>query len=353
MRGPRSGRLTGWCVTNKRNHGWPATDLEIARETGDMIEELRDLYPTLMRLVDTPSLMADLEKTKGCMGAAEPVDCIHEKRVKKAFHTGLLTYHLAAAWSREGWFDPLVPLIEADLKKLKPRVGKLDDLVAAFRRKLLNDAEFDDVVYEIAAATIFSDVFDGNGISLEEPLNTSTKKNPDVTGSWNGRRTRAEVTVVHDDWPPAYSQQAQEIIESASVPGGYTGTLNVPLTDRTDAVGIRRLIEELFAVRMTTAPTVNVDSYVFSHRDNEFRSNSIVCPIQYLEFYDSDFRDVQGSCVERSTITRLESSELNEQFPKPVGMKTTADLKKNPSAYSDSPIGEKIYRTLETKKRRC
>jgi len=188
-----------------------------------------------MRLLDGSRIAADLDKVRECFRAVDPVECVHEKRVQGEFGSGLLTYHLCAALGRDEWFNPLVPQIEADLAKLAAKARRFDELISAFRRKLLNDEEFDDVVYEIAAAAVFTDILDGGSISLEEPLDQSTKKNPDVTGTWGGRRTRAEVTVIHDDWPPRYSHEAQRVVESADVPGGYMATLNVPLTEKTDA----------------------------------------------------------------------------------------------------------------------
>jgi len=307
------------------------------------------MYPMLMRLLAGSGIVADLEKAKACFGTADPVECVHEKQCKGEFASGLITYHLCAALGKDQWFDPLVPQIEADLVKLSACVGKFDNLVSAFRRKLLNDREFDDVVYEIAAAAVFGDIFDSGRISLEEPLDKSTKKNPDVTGACGGRRTRAEVTVIHDDWPPRYSQEAQQTVEAADVPAGYTATLNVPLTEKTDAGRIKAIIEKLFAARLTTERKVTVDGFEFSYRDNEFRSVSVKCPINYIEFHDFDFRNVQGSACERSTITDVEESDLEGRFPKPMGLVTSADLEKNPAAHCATSIGEKIYRTLERK----
>jgi hypothetical protein len=314
-----------------------------------MNEELSRLFPTLMRLLAGSSIATDLEKAKPCFGTADPVECVHEKRSKGDFASGLMTYHLCAALGMDQWFDPLVPHIEADLGKLSACVRRFDDLVGGFRRKLLNDKEFDDVVYEIAAAAMFGDILDGGRVALEEPLDESTKKNPDVTGAWSGRRTRAEVTVVHDDWPPRYSHEAQQVVESADVPGGYTATLNVPLTEKTDAGRIKTMIEKLFAARLTTERKVTVDGFEFSYRGNEFRSGSVKCPINYVEFHDLEFRSVQGVACERSTVTDVEESDLEERFPQPKGMVTTADLEKNPAAHCATPIGEKIYRTLERK----
>ncbi len=314
-----------------------------------MQEELRRLYPTLMRLLGGSRIAADLDKAQVCFREADPVECVHEKRLRGEFASGLLTYHLCAALGRDKWFDPLVPHIEADLAKLAASASRFDDLISAFRRKLLNDEEFDDVVYEIAAAAVFGDILDGGQISLEEPLDKSTKKNPDVTGAWGGRRTRAEVTVIHDDWPPRYSHEAQAVVESAAVPGGYTATLNVPLTEKTDAGRIKAMIEKLFAARLTTEKKVMVDGFEFSYRGNEFRSASVKCPISYIEFHDLDFRNVQGTACERSTVTDIEEVDLAERFPKPMGMVTTADLEKNPAAHCATPIWEKIYRTLERK----
>ncbi len=314
-----------------------------------MQEELRRLYPTLMRLLDGSGIASDLEAARECFREPEPVECVHERRVRGIFQSGLLTYYLCAALGKEGWFVPLVPQVETDLAILAAGAARFDDLVSAFRRKLLNDEEFDDVVYEIAAAAVFSGVLDGGTISLEEPLHKNTKKNPDVTGAWGGRRTRAEVTVIHDDWPPRYSHEAQEVVESANVPEGYSATLNVPLTEKTDAGRIKLMIEKLFAARLTTEKRVTVDGFEFSYRGNEFRCASAKCPISYLEFHELDFRNVQGAACERNTVTEVEGADLADRFPRPKGMVTTADLEKNSEAHFTTPIGEKIYRTLERK----
>jgi len=109
------------------------------------------------------------------------------------------------------------------------------------------------------------------------------------------------------------------------------------------------MIEKLFAARLTTERKVTVDGFDFSYRNNEFRCGSVRCPISYVEFHELEFRSVQGSVCERSTVTDIEASDLVDRFPQPRGMVTSADLEKNPLAHFATPIGEKIYRTIEKK----
>ena len=83
----------------------------------------------------------------------------------------------------------------------------------------MNDEQFDDVLYEIASAAIFSQLLDRETCKLEHPL-AGSAVNPDLTGEWQGERTRIEVKRVND-MPPRREPNALSIVESAEIPGGF------------------------------------------------------------------------------------------------------------------------------------
>ena len=101
----------------------------------------------------------------------------------------------------------------------------------------MNDVQFDDVMYEIASAAIFSQILDAGTCKLEQPLDGSAI-NPDLTGQCQGTRTRVEVTRI-DDRPPQYVPEAETIIESAGHPRRVDLHLNVPLISKTEAEFIK------------------------------------------------------------------------------------------------------------------
>ena len=314
-----------------------------------MIVELVTKYPTLMRLLDGPGFRKDLEKAMSYFNHSDPVESVHEASLRKEFTSGLLVYHLGAALGKDDWFAPVASLIEADLTKISSFVKDFDSIRSAYRDKLLNDAQFDDVRYEIASAAIFCDVLDGGSVSLEEPL-LNSKKNPDVTGIWKGQKTRVEVTVVHENWPPAISLEAYDIARSADVEGGYVASFNIPLANESDAKRAKKLIEQLFVERAEhPGQEVIWEGFTFKAKRDEFRCDSEASPLRYIEFHEFDFREIRGAAVTRSTITKDEAKDLQAEYPKPERVVTWEDLKKHPTAHKTTPIGQKIYQMLEEK----
>jgi hypothetical protein len=164
---------------------------------------ITNAYPVLSELIGDEGVSARVDAViAACAGKADPIRCLFNET-----HTDydtvrgpldLLVYHLCC--------EPVAAAgcvvarnINADLVQLR-RVLSMDQLRSAYRAKLINNAQFMDVVYEIAVAGVASLYLDNSSLSLENPLPDSAK-NPDVTGTRNGQRYRIETTVLHETIP--------------------------------------------------------------------------------------------------------------------------------------------------------
>lgn len=324
-----------------------------------MIEQLKQMFPKLMAVLDGSKVKADLKAAEAYMAMPNPCRSVHEAKATGKFKSGVLTTHLCAALVGDPHSRHEISDIEADLARIATCVKPPDairTLKQAYRDKLLNDDQFDDVKYEIASAVICCDVFDKQGVSLEECLPDSAK-NPDITGALDGQRSRVEVTVVHDNWPPAHSDKAQQIAESATVGGrGYSAHLNIALAREADGELVKRLIECLYAKRSADSGKSVVNGFTYyKATGNEFRCDDVQAPLSYLEFTDPPFtyRQVHGACFVRNTITTDETAVFDELFPKPEGVFTTTDVPHNRQTYRAESVGLKIYEMLNGKRAQC
>ncbi len=210
-----------------------------------MLAQLNSKLPLLFGLVHSGQFQRQLVDFIAIIeaGEANAWDRFHDAADAGRFRSRFLLYHLLMSLRFEEAYDPTAELIERDLEKIVAAGISEIEMRAAFSSKLVNDSQFDDVMYEIASAAIFSQILDHRTCKLEQPL-VGSAVNPDLTGEWQGMRTRVEVKRV-DDMPPRYVPEARTIIESAEIPGGFDLHLNVPLISDTEAEFIKRMVERL------------------------------------------------------------------------------------------------------------
>lgn len=315
-----------------------------------LLPELQRSLPRLMGVAASSTVIKDLEVAEACLTAEDPHCAIVEAGEQRKFRSRWLTYHLCASL-RRGWYDPRASLIERDLERLVVQGIPPTELRKAFEAKLLNDGQFDDVEYEIAAMAIFAQVFDAGSCKLEEPLEGSAV-NPDLTGQWGGKKARVEVMRI-DDMPARYDPRAREIIEEADVPCGFFARVNFPLTSTTYSPAARRMIEALYEHRdLPRGESVTVENFEFVSGRGSLHCANARSPLSYVEFTELDERDVQGAVTTTPSITASERSTLEAEHPQPENV-TVMDARTRPLSFKPTSLGERIYNAVNTKKRQC
>ncbi len=283
-----------------------------------MKTELINQFPNLMKVLKATTFGQDITKAEGFRNSGNPGAAFESALENQEFKSNKLAYSLF--WGIfTGHPIPLPVNMEADLAKVSTCIEKFEEISKAYRSKLVNDIQFEDVTYEIAATAIFCDLFEVGSMGLEVPLHKDTKKNPDITGTWDKRKARAEVTVLHDDFPPRHDPACEREIERAEVKGGFILNVNFPLTDLTLARRAREMVEAL-AEGYTERPgqKIVVDGFEFSSRNEEYRCDDPSSPVKYIEFNDiEDCRLVQGTAFTRETMTAAEASQVKEDHPDP------------------------------------
>lgn len=281
-------------------------------------EKLSRQFPNLMKVLKGTTFSQDITKAEGFLASGDPVEAYKSALENQEFRSNNLAYSLF--WGvLTGYPLPLAVNMEADLAKITTCLGRSEEVGKAYRSKLVNDIQFDDVAYEIAATAIFCDLFDAGSLALEVPLSKDTKKNPDITGTWGGRRARTEVTVLHDDRRPRHDPACEREIKKASVEGGFIVDVNFPLTDVSLARRAKSMVEAL-AEGYSARPgqDLAVDGFRFSAKQEQYRCDDPASPVRYIEFNEiEDCRIVQGTVFTRATMTTAEASQLEEDFPDP------------------------------------
>jgi hypothetical protein len=318
-----------------------------------MLDQLKSKLPLLLGLVYTGQFKRQLADTIAIIkpGGSDVWDRFHDAAEAKRFRSRYVLYHMLMSLRIDGAYEPTAELIERDLEKISAAGVSEGQMRDAFQSKLVNDAQFDDVVYEIASAAIFSQILDSGTCKLEHPL-VGTAVNPDLTGEWQGIRTRVEVKRV-DDMPPRYVPEALTIIESAEIPGGFNLHLNVPLISGTEAEFIKRMVEQLHEHRaLQRGGQVRVGGFLFTMGRGYLNAADHQSPIRSIEFNDeSEFRHVQSGVLSGTAISPTEQTLLAEAFPEPEGVQVFDNARVNSSARISSTKGERIYNDVKGKLR--
>ncbi|MGO9112510.1 MAG: hypothetical protein ACLP9L_25045 [Thermoguttaceae bacterium] len=320
-----------------------------------MLDQLKYKLPLLFRLVHTGKLKRQLADAIAIFEKDEPDAWgrFHDAADAKVFLSRSLLYHLFMSLGLEGAYDSTAELVEHDLEKIKAAGITEDQMRGAFFSKLVNDGQFDDVLYEIASAAIFSQVLDPGTCKLEHPL-AGSAVNPDLTGEWQGKRTRIEVKRI-DDMPPKREPRALSIVESAEIPGGFDVHLHVPLISESEAEFIKKMIETLYDYRtLKRGEKLKIGNSEFMMGRDYLHTTDHMCPIQSICFNDEPmFRYVQPGVLSGPTVSSTEQAILNEAFPTPEGVHVFDNARVNPSARIKSTKGEHVYYDVEKKLRQC
>ena len=199
---------------------------------------VRRAYPLLSELVADNDVAERLDSViAACSGDTDPMRRLfNETHIDYDTLRGsgdLLVYHLCCNTVASGGCV-VARNVEDDLSQLL-RLLPMEQLRGAYRTKLLSNAQFMDVVYEIAVAAIASRHLDSGTLFLESRLPDSAK-NPDVTGVRNGRRFRIETTVLHESIPSdrVQTRSMMDIHEWEDLPANPPDTVTMEEIMRKD-----------------------------------------------------------------------------------------------------------------------
>src|SRR5437879_6050280 len=116
-----------------------------------MLKKLNDLYPNLCKMLGLgtfPKLVERAERI--CAAAASPQRALYDAHTGKHFgKTNKLIYYTCSPLY-PGMKEVRAAELEADIGVLAAAGMGDDKLAGAFKKKLLNDAQFIDVQYELA-----------------------------------------------------------------------------------------------------------------------------------------------------------------------------------------------------------
>jgi hypothetical protein len=229
----------------------------------------------------------------------------------------------------------------------------VEQVKGAFAKKLLNDAQFEDVRYEIGIAATSLGYFDVGTISFEQEL-TGSKKNSDLCGRHLGRRCRIEVRVIHDDWPLRLSENFEDRLNGVEIPVGYSALLRnaVQFEDEVNAAckAIRSIYERRNDVHEGGLEIEDWNVYPGDAAHKFVADGGPICDIEFHP-YDMKLRMVEAPAGSRSTMDSNEWSEIRQRNPK--GVLTTADIKLDPRTHKTTPLSTVIWQRLDDKRKQC
>src|SRR4051812_21694245 len=106
--------------------------------------ELTRQFPNLMKTLKGTTFGQDITKAEGLHTSGDPVQAFESALEDQEFRSNKLAYSLF--WGIfTGHPVPLAVNMEADLAKITKCVGKVEEVGKAYRSKLINDIQFEDV----------------------------------------------------------------------------------------------------------------------------------------------------------------------------------------------------------------
>lgn len=316
-----------------------------------MHEKVATRYPTLCQVLHGTSFAADVEEAVISCGGQDPQRALHKVTLAAigtkggaAIKSKRLSYYACCPCFTK-YAEDVVDGVEADLKTLIGRLP-IGQLVAAYKDKLLNDDQFEDVVCEITAAATLASILDEGTLSLETTL-AGKKSNTDVTGCLGGQKIRVEVTVVHDNWPPTLDATCREIVEAADVPVGYTVVLGSTTVTEATAREARDLIEELHGQSVASpAKDLRHAKFTFLLCGDDYVCSEKGTLISRLTFEDDPaVRLAAIPAASRSTMDKHERDQLQN----PPGVVVFGGDSEN---HNDNPLSTRIWQRVDEKVRR-
>lgn len=314
-------------------------------------ESLSALYPTLTSVAAHPRLGPDLDAAiAACAVNPEQLWTNYNAR---AFHLNELVFTICAG-PLGSFSDGSAEEMERHLKAVVAAVG-LAAARTAFANKLqtANERSILDVRYEIAAAAGAATLMDAGTLKLEAPIGVHAK-NSDILGCRNGARTRIEVRVVHNDWPPRVDGAAEATIRDAVCAVGFSAALRF-LPDATAADVAKSVIEALATARAhhgDPSVPVSADRFTFwSDESNEsFTCADSSCPLTAVTFYpERECRLVVPPVFTQATIDPQERHWIDN----PPGVTVFGKDHADPRTYKDAPPSTKLAQAVGSKVRQC
>lgn len=316
-----------------------------------MTDPIRDTFPILCKLLSGSDVDRDIDSA--IEFAQDGEKALREAFGANVFQKGQLMFLLAAALTNDLPIGPANEL-EANLSVIVGALGA-DAVRRAYREKLLvNDRNaLEDVQYEIAVTARACPVLDPGSIELEKLLPNSPK-NSDVFGTFKGAPVRIEVTVLHEQLPPAIHLELDDLLKAAKVTSGFRTSLRRLLSDREYTEWTCTLLELLHEAHLTSGgKDEEIDGITFTWRGGAYHCSQESSPFRSITFYSLDefagaveLREINYPVSEQS-VTPKHAMEDN---PNPPGVVTRANLPDRPN---DVPVSTKVRQMLQGKLPRC
>ena len=272
------------------------------------------------------------------------------------------------------WTNSDANRLESDLATVVATVG-IEEARRAYREKFLVEAKskmqdpkskmqdakykLEDVRYELAVTAKACIVFDAGSVELEKPIQNPDRKpkdwkNSDVFGTFRGQPVRIEITVLHEELPPAILFELDEFVRQTSVSSGFQITLRSVLTNQEYARWVRALIELLHDNHLAfVSKDVEIDGVRFEWRGGAYHCPRITSPFVSICFYDKvDEKNLASlrNIVYPTSTRPVTPKYVLEDHPNPPGVVTLADL---PDAPNQVPVSTKVGQMLAGKLQQC
>ncbi len=334
------------------------------------MDAFRNTFPMLCELLEGTSFDNDAMDAAELAKSEEDIKAAFESRV---FSLNQLMWLLSGAVVPQ-WANSEASQLESDLATIVGTVG-MAAARAAYRDKFLVEAKcktqnskdktqdaknkLEDVRYEIAVTARACAVFDADSIQLEKLIPDSTKdkknwKNSDVYGTIQGKPVRIEVTVLHEELPPAIHLELDDFVRQSEISSGFEITLRSALVDLDYAERVRALIELLHENQPSDGDSeIVIDGVLFRGDHGAYECPQETAPFESVCFYAAS--EFQGAEKLRNIIhpcisTPVTPLYLLEDSPNPPWVKTSADL---PDAPTQVPVSTKIRQMLAGKLQQC
>lgn len=314
-------------------------------------------YPTLFAIVGQESVSADIASIDKAYSAGGGLEEIAE-RLRELCRSGLQNPDLIFALVQPfpEFATAEAANLESQLVTIVQSVG-INESRSAYKNKLLarTSNAFLDCRYEIAVAAAACRVLDPRTVELEKPIPDASRspkdqKNTDVYGMFRGQAVRIEVTVIHEELPPAIDLELDEYVEQADV-GGFCLTLRRALATRADAEQVRRLLEALYARHGEGAASQRIEGIRFDWRAGAYFSDQAGSPIESLQFYDT-FPGAENAkqIIHPCSVRMVTPKYIREDYPNPPGVVTLAGIPEMPTR---EPVSKKVHDMLAGKLAQC
>jgi hypothetical protein len=349
-----TGVLSYW---NRFKQPWLMKEME-DRLTLKNQNAIQMTYPTLSQLLAGSVFDSDADLAIELGRSPKGSDDLREALEAGLFKLSELMWLLCGAVDPE-FADSSGSDLENNLASIVTVVG-LEVARSSYRGKLLVNKRdtLEDVRYEIAVTARACSVLDAGSIELEKPIPDDRKerrhwKNSDIFGTYQNQPVRIEVTVLHENLPPAIHMELDDLVRQAEIASGFRITLRSVIVDKGYAERVRALIELLHECHVASrGKTEEIDGVHFEWVKGAYKCRQ-ESPFESICFYGAEefsgaekLRELIHPCSVRSVTPKY----ILEDNPNPPGVITFADL---PDAPTQVPVSTKIHQMLNGKLQQC